>query len=130
MPVSCAGVPCMRNDTTAMTAKSARKSPNRLTTCAYQTRRITSMRSTSRNVIGTGAVAAAAGVVIAEASGSDVFDRQRRQQLAVRSQQHPADAIPLWIHALIVAQPGGGGAQERGRRHALGRRFVQQTVFF
>ena len=54
----------MRNDTTAMTAKRARKSPNRLTTCAYQTRRSTSIRSTSRKVIGTGG-AVAAGVAMA-----------------------------------------------------------------
>src|SRR5690242_5291778 len=42
-----------------MTAKRARKSPSRLTTWAYQTRRITVTRRTSRNVIGAGGVAVA-----------------------------------------------------------------------
>src|SRR6185503_19889854 len=52
----------MRKDTTAITAKSARKSPNRLITCAYQTRRITGMRRTSRNDSRGTAPAAAAAV--------------------------------------------------------------------
>src|SRR5947199_407114 len=48
-----------------MTAKSARKSPSRLTSCAIQTRRITRSCRTSRKVIGTGgAPGAAAGVVM------------------------------------------------------------------
>ena len=60
--VSCDAVPCMRNDTTAITANSARKSPNRLMTWAYQTRRITSMPSTSRKLRGAGGAAGAAAV--------------------------------------------------------------------
>src|SRR6187402_1456900 len=41
-----------------MTANSARKSPRRLTSCAYHTRRITVRPSTSRNDIGAGGAAA------------------------------------------------------------------------
>src|SRR3954465_4521728 len=47
----------MRNETTAITAKSARKSPKRLTIWAYHTRRITVMRSTSTNDSGAAAAA-------------------------------------------------------------------------
>src|SRR5439155_4259941 len=61
-PVTWAAVPCMRKVTTAITAKSARKSPNRLITWAYHTRRMTSLRSTSRNVSGGGGAAAAVAV--------------------------------------------------------------------
>ena len=39
--------------TTLITANNdARKSPSRLTTCAYQSRRMTVSRNTSRNVMG------------------------------------------------------------------------------
>ena len=62
-PVIWLGVPCMANDTTTITANSARKSPNRLITCAYHTRRITSMRRTSRNDIGAAGAAAVASAV-------------------------------------------------------------------
>src|SRR5258708_21929297 len=53
----------MRNETTAMTANSARKSPNRLMTCAYHTRRITVMRRTSRKDNTTGGAATVAVVM-------------------------------------------------------------------
>src|SRR5437762_6650489 len=64
-PVIWLGVPCMANDTTTMTANSARKSPNRLITCAYHTRRITSMRRTSLNDRGAVGAAGAAAVAVA-----------------------------------------------------------------
>src|SRR5260221_467999 len=60
----------MRNDTTAITANSARKSPNRLMTCASHTLRITSMRSTSRNVKGAAGAAGAPAVAAAVDMGS------------------------------------------------------------
>src|SRR4029078_5660692 len=58
-----------------MTAKSARKSPSRLTTCAYHTLRITVRQRTSRNVIET---ADTGGVVVASAAmgvGGDCTSR-------------------------------------------------------
>src|ERR1051326_8712036 len=59
----------MRNDTTAMTANSARKSPNRLMTCANHTRRMTSMARTSLNVIDGGAAGADGGAPAAAETG-------------------------------------------------------------
>src|SRR4029079_124918 len=58
-----------------MTAKSARKSPSRLTPCAYHTLRITVRPRTSRNVIDT---ADTGGVVVASAAmggGGDCTSR-------------------------------------------------------
>src|SRR6266545_4745430 len=52
----------MRYVTTLITAKIARKSPSRLTSFAYQTRRITVTRSTSRNVIGIGGAEASVAI--------------------------------------------------------------------
>src|SRR5260221_10451834 len=72
-----------------MTAKSGRKSPSRLITCASHTRRITVSSRTSRNVIGAGSawVWVAMGVEahdiappeIAESCGGTETEEQRRR---------------------------------------------------
>src|SRR5579864_1550040 len=102
------GVPCIVKDTTAMTAKSASQSPNRLMTCAYHTRRITSMRSTSRKVMG-GAWGAAAAVAINRQvyNALDVGGGQRFGQVPVRQEQESADLIPVWTVRRGVAQRRG-----------------------
>src|SRR5690242_16038576 len=89
----------MRNETTAMTANSARKSPNRLTICAYHTRRITAPRSTSRNVIGGAAIEVGSGMVEipTRRSGREKTDEVERREnvshhsLNVRGPAHSPD---------------------------------------
>src|SRR5437867_2360433 len=121
----CFGVPCIANETTAMTAKSASQSPNRLTICAYQTRRITSMRRTSRKVIAAGGAAAdAVDIWVLHGLG-----RERRAKLAVGLKQQSTNSIPIGSTRLRVAQCRGLRAQQRRRLDARARRLVQDRVF-
>src|SRR5690349_19766292 len=110
-----------------MTANSASQSPNRLTICAYQTRRMTSMRSTSRNDIAAGGDAVAV-VAVAMSSQLYVGAGQRERQLAVGVAQQPRDAIPVGAGGLRITHRRGLRPQQRRCADRLGRRLVEQRV--
>src|SRR5689334_16187725 len=120
----------MRKVTTAMTAKSARKSPNRLITCANHTRRITSMRRTSRKDNGAGAAGGAA-VAVTLVIGKPrlyVGARQRGEQFVVGRAQQRRDLVPVGTLGVRVANRRRPRAQHRGRAHVFRRRFIQERV--
>src|SRR5581483_924254 len=109
-----------------MTANSARKSPNRLTTCATHTCRMTSIRSTSRNVSGAGGAAGLRVAVMVTLVG--VLLCHGYEQVAIRRLEQTPDRGPVGLRGVGVAQRAGLGAQECGARDAVGRRLVQQRV--
>src|SRR4029079_209988 len=93
-----------------MTAKSARKSPSRLTTCAYHTLRITVRPRTSRNVIET---ADTGGVVVASAAMGGAPECTSRARIgAMRHAAVTLTVLYCWL------TPGGSAALSAGQSAA------------